>query len=467
MNLLVSGTALLLASAGFAAYDLAMYRRHLARNLSIQAQIAGINSVSALVFNDPRAAQDTLAAFEVAPNIVSACIYTPEGEPFAFYRRTPGIAMPLHPELPAGKVEMQWTESGDIAVLRRIDFEGKPTGSIYVRSDLKQIRAALVPYAEIAAVVLAISLLAALLLSTFFRRSLAEPMARLSELVRRVSRDKDYSVRAPRGNEQGEVALLVDAFNEMLGQIEGRDRSLREAHDELERRVEERTAELAAANRELEAFSYSVSHDLRAPLRSIDGFALALVEDYSDKLDATGKEHLARVRAATQRMGMLIDGLLNLSRVTRAEIRRDRVDLSSMARSIARDLQTEAPDRVVEWVIGEGIEAYGDPQLLRVAMENLLRNSWKYTSSHTSARIEVGKSQGNGRSAFYVRDDGAGFNPAYSQKLFGAFQRLHKFSEFPGTGIGLATVQRIIHRHGGNVWAEGAVEKGATFFFAL
>src|SRR5260370_105192 len=198
-----------------------------------------------------------------------------------------------------------------------------------------------------------------------------------------------------------------------------------------------RTAQLEAANEELDAFSYSVSHDLRAPLRSIDGFSQALLEDGADRLDDQGKEHLHRIRAATQRMGLLIDDLLNLSRVTRAEIHPGKLDISALARSIAAEFQKTQPERRMEFRIEDGLETTADARLLRLVLENLLGNAWKFTSKHPSARIEFGETHLNGARAYFVRDDGAGFNPAYPGKLFGAFQRLHPVTEFPGTGVGL------------------------------
>jgi PAS domain S-box-containing protein len=226
-------------------------------------------------------------------------------------------------------------------------------------------------------------------------------------------------------------------------------------------------AQLQAANKELEAFSYSVSHDLRAPLRHIDGFGQILLEDYAGKLDDEGRRHLQRVREASQQMAQLIDDLLNLSRVTRAEMRREAVDLSRMAERAAEALNKTQPDRKAEFVIEDGLVAEGDERLLRVVLDNLLGNAWKYTGKRPQARIEFGRTNHAGRPAYFVRDNGAGFDMTYAHKLFGAFQRLHSVSEFPGTGIGLATVQRIVHRHGGDVWAEGAVDKGATFYFTL
>lgn len=237
---------------------------------------------------------------------------------------------------------------------------------------------------------------------------------------------------------------------------------------ELEQKVAERTIELEATNKELEAFSYSVSHDLRAPLRGIDGFSLALLEDYSDCLDAQGQDYLRRTRAATQRMARLIDDLLNLSRITRGELRRETVDLSSMARAVAEQLRKSSTQRQVEFHITEDLRAQCDPQLLRIALENLLGNAWKFTGQTAHAVVEFGVTQGDGNGpAYFVRDNGAGFDMAYSSKLFGAFQRLHDVREFEGTGIGLATVQRVMRKHGGRVWGEGVPGGGATFYFTL
>jgi len=251
---------------------------------------------------------------------------------------------------------------------------------------------------------------------------------------------------------------------------------LRKAHDLLEERVQQRTAELQlanreleASNRELEAFSYSVSHDLRAPLRAIDGFSRVLMDDCSDKLGGEDKENLETVRAASQRMGRLIDDMLRLSRITRSDMRSEAVDLSRMAEQVAGDLRKADPARQVVFVLAPDCVVWGDAALLRIALENILGNAWKYTGKKPLAKIEFGT---NGTTetegpVYFVRDNGAGFDMAYAKKLFGAFQRLHSTAEFPGTGIGLAVVQRVIHRHGGRVWAEAAVDVGATFYFTL
>ncbi len=234
-----------------------------------------------------------------------------------------------------------------------------------------------------------------------------------------------------------------------------------------ERELARRAEELAHANAELEQFSYSVSHDLRAPLRSIDGFSQILLEDYADSLDEEGRAYLGRVRAASQHMGHLMDDLLDLSRVSRGPLRTGRVDLSALASDIVEELERSQPDREAKFVVAEGLEADGDARLLAVALENLLGNAWKFTSKKPAAKIEFGSFSENGTCVYYVRDDGAGFDAAYADRLFGTFQRLHNDDDFEGTGIGLATVQRVIHRHGGRLWAEGEVGKGATFYFTL
>lgn len=242
---------------------------------------------------------------------------------------------------------------------------------------------------------------------------------------------------------------------------------VRRLNTELEQRVFERTAELEAVNKELEAFSYLVSHDLRSPLRAIDGFSQALLEDYNDALDDTGRDLLHRVRAACQRIGQLIDVMIELSRVTRTEMNMADIDLSEMVREIAADLKSEEPERSMEFSIQSGIKDRGDERLIRVASQNLIGNAWNFTTKKSQARIEFGCANEGNTTEYYIRDNGAGFDMIYADKLFGAFQRLHGSDEFAGTGIGLATVQRVIRRHGGSIRAEAAVNQGAIFYFTL
>ena len=272
------------------------------------------------------------------------------------------------------------------------------------------------------------------------------------------------TTKAPLRNGHGEIIGTVGASQEITAQKEA-EAALREAHKNLEKRVQERTIQLEAANRELEAFAYSVSHDLRAPLRAINGFSQALVEDYGDELDATAHDYVDRLRRASQRMGQLIDDMLTLSRVTRRELTVEQVNLSALARDIARDLQELEPQRSVQFSIANNLYAQGDERLLKVMLENLLNNAWKFTSHRDIAKIEFGYDRA--AEHYFIKDNGVGFDMAYQDKLFQAFQRLHTPDRFEGTGIGLATVNRVILRHGGRIWAEGVVDQGAVFYFSF
>ncbi len=278
-------------------------------------------------------------------------------------------------------------------------------------------------------------------------RTIIKPINELTKGTEIIGRgDLEHKIDLRAKNEMGQLA---NSFNKMTEDL---------------REITER---LKATNVELESFSYSVSHDLRAPLRALDGFSKIMLEDYTGKLDAAGKDYLNRIRNASQRMAQLIDDLLSLSRITRREIKPERVDLTELAKSITKDLEKTEPTREAEFVVQEGIIADGDAHLLRIMLENLLNNAWKFTSKTASAKIEFGTANINSQHAYFVRDNGIGLDMAYAEKLYGAFQRLHSEEEFPGTGIGLATVKRIINQHGGKIWVESKVGKGATFYFKL
>ncbi|MDT7042105.1 sensor histidine kinase [Candidatus Nitronereus thalassa] len=282
---------------------------------------------------------------------------------------------------------------------------------------------------------------------------------RVEEELRQAHLDLEHRVHE-------RTAKLEEANAGLTREITERQR-VEEHMRKLNADLLDRTTQLEASNKELEAFSYSVSHDLRAPLRGIDGFSQAVLDDYHDKLDETGKQYLRRVREASQRMAKLIDAMLNLARLIRAELTFESVDLSAIGRSIAMDLSKADPDRQVEVVVVDNLRTTADPDLTRVILENLLGNAWKFTSHEEFPRIELGMTYHYAQPVFFVRDNGVGFDMTYADKLFGAFQRLHAVSEFQGIGIGLATVHRIIQRHGGRIWAEASVGKGATFFFTL
>jgi two-component system NtrC family sensor kinase len=289
-----------------------------------------------------------------------------------------------------------------------------------------------------------------------------------------ISKSSEFDVLKARVRAQIRRKLFEDETRRIREDLMRRELEAAEARAarELSETRAALVEELEHKNKELEAFSYSVSHDLRAPLRSIDGFSEALLEDYADHLDETGKKYLSYVRESAQHMGELIDGLLALARVIRGDFRREPVDLSRIAREVAARLEVHNPEpiRQIELVIEEGLTATGDPRLLRVVLENLLGNAWKFTGKRPVAHITFGCSDQAGQTGqrtFFVRDNGAGFDMTYAQKLFGAFQRLHAASEFEGHGIGLATAQRVLARHGGRIWAEGAIGVGATFYFTI
>jgi len=270
----------------------------------------------------------------------------------------------------------------------------------------------------------------------------------------------------PRFDEEGHLLQGIHIITDITERKRA-EGELNKYRCHLEQLVKERTAELTAINKELEAFSYSISHDLRAPLRAINGFSHILGEEYSDQIDERGKDYLHRIERASHHMSDLIDDLLKLSRLTRSEVHFEQVNLSKMVQNIADDLKRTQPERQVEFIVPEAITAFGDKHLLEIVLTNLLDNAWKFTSQHPTARIEFGTMQKDDKTVYYLRDDGAGFDESYTEKLFAPFQRLHSPSEFEGTGIGLATVRRIINRHGGSIWAESKVEQGATFYFTL
>jgi signal transduction histidine kinase len=463
ISVLSSVTALSSASVAFLAYDLHTFRQSLTRRVATEAEIIAFNSASPILFRDSEAAAAILGGLRAEPSVVGAALLGADGAPFASYaRETASAPLSAPADLP---VAGQRFGPEGLLVSVPIQFEGRPVGRLLINAELRELRERQWRYAGIVAIVLACSFLLARAISRVVEKSISGPILDLAATARRVSEAKDYTVRA-RPAQRDEIGELVSTFNEMLDRIEGQKTDLEQARSELEKRVEARTRELAASNKELEAFSYSVSHDLRAPLRAIDGFSKALLDHCAASLDEKGRHYLERVRAGTRRMGDLIDNMLGLARISRKELSRQRVDLSAIAQRVAGELAARDGGQRVRVAVQAGLTATADSGLVEVLLENLMGNAWKFSSRKDDPAVQVGRLDGED-GAFYVRDNGAGFDMAYADKLFGAFQRLHSDSEFEGTGIGLATVQRIVNRHGGRVWAEGEPGKGAAFYFTL
>jgi signal transduction histidine kinase len=466
MNVLVSGIALILVYVSFLAYNLISFREAAAQSLSAEAKIIGSNSVSAILFDDHNSASTTLSALASSGDVVAAAIYTDSDVPFAQYPSN-GAAVPERRPLRANLVQQQWTSGADILVGERIVFRGKSLGTVYLQAHLHDLRQQAVRSAAIAGCVLLFCMGVAVLVGTAFRRILAQPIVAFAQTARLVSRYRDYTLRFYSEQSYTELASLTEAFNEMLSEIQQRDAALEQAKASLELRVEERTAQLQAANRELEAFSYTVAHDLRGPLQTIINVCFLLGEAKPADSPADPAPMLQQLRTSVTAMSSMIDDLLNLSRSTSAALHLAETDLSLIASSILKGLAESDPARRVETWVQPNCHVNADPGLMTIVLQNLLRNAWKFTSRRDPARIEFGCKKVDKDTVFFVRDNGAGFDQRMADRLFKPFQRLHAASDFPGTGIGLATVHRIIERHGGEAWAEGEVEKGATFYFTL
>ena len=466
MNLLVSGIGLFLAYFSFLAYDLFVYRQASVESLSGLAKIVATNSVSAVLFDDDSSARNTLSGLSGSNDVISAAIYTTTDKPFAQYTQN-GAAPPPPRRFTGTERQQSWVYGREVVTGSRIESEGKVIGTVYIQARLHGLRKEAIQYATIAAVILLVCMAVALLAGIVFRKVLAEPIVSLSQTAREVSRSKDYALRFSAGQEYDELLLLTEAFNEMLGAIQERDGALEQAKAGLERRVEERTAQLQAANLEMEAFSYTVAHDLRSPLQAMSNVCYLFGVMDQEKASAQKTAMLAQLTSTVATMSDMIDDLLDLSRSSTAELHLSMLKLGPLAASILDGLAKASPERRLETVIASDCAVQADPGLMQIVLQNLLRNAWKFTGRRELARIEFGCMQRGDETVVFVRDNGAGFDPRLADRLFKPFQRLHGASEFPGTGIGLATVRRIVGRHGGKVWAEGEVDKGATFYFTL
>ena len=344
--------------------------------------------------------------------------------------------------------------------------ESRQVGYLHIRQDMNPLNKRFAVYSVVMLFIVVVTSVVAIFLSARIQRFISTPLMDITAIAERVTQQNDFSIRAEARRED-EIGKLVAAFNLMLDTIDEQNRALMQAKNQLEEQVSERTAELRNINRELEAFTYSVSHDLRSPLRSVEGFSTALKEDYASQLDASGKDYVDRIRSASQHMTRLIDSLLYLSRVSTQDLTRQAVDLVPIASEIVDRLARQYPTRTVNFICPRTLLAYGDKALMAIVLENLLSNAWKYSEKVPQPNVELGVVSRNGEQVYFVRDNGVGFDMKYAERLFGPFQRLHRSEDFEGLGIGLATAARVIHRHGGEIWAESLPGAGAVFYFTL
>jgi len=491
MNMLVSAAALLMACTAFVAYDKVTFRETMLRNLSTQAQIIGSNAVSALVFNDSQSAENTLAALKASPGILSAAIYTPDARLFASYSRDSGGQIPTLPSISSGETEVRLFSDKELVLVRSIVFQGKRTGIVYIRSDVEELNQRLRRYAGIAAIVLSVSLIAALLVSSIFRRAVAEPIVHLADLARIVSRDKNYSLRATLGRSRGELTILINAFNEMLMQIQQSEGALRKAHDELEQRVQERTAELETAKSELEAFSHSIlrakeeveraskfkdqflstmSHELRTPLNAVLGFSDLLAEERYGSLNDRQKRYVNNIHTGGQHLLKLISDILDLSKIEagRMDLTIQEVPIDSAFADVLTTLKPLAEKK--SQILAQNSKAHlivrADGTRLKQMLMNLAGNAIKFTPE--GGRIELAAHETNGQIRVEVRDNGPGIPPEEQTQIFQAFYRLRQSGvAIEGTGLGLAITQRLAELHGSTLGLDSQSGQGSCFYFSL
>lgn len=463
MSMLISGVVVLLTCIAFVVYEVYTFRQNTVQKISTLGAVIANNSTAALAFDSPDDAREILSALKAEPHVVGACIYDSEGKLFSEYRSANHrIKFPARPQAMGHYFTSHYLENFQPIV------QGKrQLGTLYLRCNLDDMYERFTLYAIIALVVLLVTGLITYILSRIFQQSISRPILALSETARIITERKDFSVRAIKQS-RDELGSLTDAFNEMLEEIHHQNEALQQFNQSLEQMVAERTAELEAVNRELESFSYSISHDLRAPVRAINGYINIFADDYGAQLDDEARRLIGIVSNNSKKMGLLIDDLLAFSRLGRKELIKSHVLMNELVTETWEGLlRAEQNDRVIDFKMEDLPDAFAEKGTLRQVWVNLLSNALKYSGKKEKSEIRVFYEKRENEVVYAVQDNGTGFDMNYYDKLFGVFQRLHAQEEFEGTGVGLAIVQRIIEKHGGKIWAEAQVDKGATFYFSL
>jgi signal transduction histidine kinase len=448
----------------FITYQVYTYKKGMLEKMTIIGKIISSNSTAALAFYNRDDAKEILTAVKVEPHIVAAALYDKNGNLFSHYPSDAPIAN--YPARPA--IDGHHFTFSNLEVYQSVTEESKPLGTLYLKSDLGRIYNLLKLFGLLVIIVIAISLLSAYLLSKILQNSISKPILALAETAKSISDKGDYSQRATKTGED-EVGLLTNGFNHMLEQIEQQNLILNGFNQDLENKVILRTSELEKVNRELESFSYSISHDLRAPLRTILGFSTMLEDNFSGIMVDDAKRITSVIKLHALKMGQLIDDLLSFSRIGRQEIKQTKINTLEMVQQIIAESGAQNDEKNIEWVIESLSDSKGDPNALRQVWVNLISNAIKYSRNNSRPRIEIGSylDKDNSERIFFIKDNGVGFKEKYKNKLFKVFQRLHSADEFEGTGVGLAIVEKVISKHGGTVWAEAEINKGACFYFSL
>ncbi|HVU55295.1 MAG TPA: ATP-binding protein [Puia sp.] len=459
---LICGTALLAMSISLFIYGSRSFRKSSLEKLSTIGKIICTNSTAALIFENRQDAKEILAALKAEPHVVTAVLYDEKGKPFVHYpSELDTNAFPLRP----GPEGFRFAHSR-LEGFQPVVMETRRLGTLYMQSDLGDMYEEFRNYAIITTLVMILSLSLAWMLTRLLQKNISVPILALAGTARMISDKKDYSVRAVKRSKD-ELGSLTDAFNDMLEQIQEQNLALNEFNQKLEQKVSERTIQLENLNKELEAFSYSISHDLRAPLRGIIGFVTILEEDYTSRLDDEARRITTIIKNNTMKMGHLIDDLLAFSRMGRKDIEKTTISTSAMVEEVIREVAPDDKNGHIQWVIDSIPDVKGDINAVRQVWINLISNAVKYSAKKAAPVIEIGFISRQGETIFFIKDNGVGFDEKYKHKLFKVFQRLHSTDDFEGTGVGLAIVEKVIAKHGGRVWAEAAVGKGACFYFSL